>query len=203
MTLSLPLIAKTGFAFSNPYILISVIIIGLLNRQEKIYGRVLFLLLFTIIYNLYLKSLWQHPLPPPLEGWAFPSGHMHSAVVFWGWLAIEYRRLWFSAIVGLILCLVAYGLLYSGYHYPIDIVGSLAVGALSLFIYYFVNRLPFFKESPYQVGVLLTLLGFGIMMLIPPEGKKLILWQAWGTLAFISLGWLIPQRVKTLKKSFS
>ncbi|HRE32849.1 MAG TPA: phosphatase PAP2 family protein, partial [Candidatus Berkiella sp.] len=94
--------------------------------------------------NVYLKSIWQMPLPAPMEGWAFPSGHMHSAVVFWGALAIEFRRFWFSALIVFMLCLAGYGLVYHGYHYPIDIVGAVGFGSLSLFIYGYLRQKALF-----------------------------------------------------------
>lgn len=185
----LELIAKTGLFFSQPIVLASVVLVGFLNRHEAIFGRTLLILLFTMIYNVYLKSVWQIPLPPPLEGWAFPSGHMHSAVVFWGALAIEFRRFWFSALVTFILCLSGYGLIYHGYHYPIDIVGALAFGSLTLIVYRYLQQRPLFKEKSYRLGILLILLAMIFILLTPPLARKLHLWQAFGALIGFTLGW--------------
>ncbi len=193
----LELIAKTGLLFSQPIVLASVVLVGFLNRNEAIFGRTLLLLLFTMVYNVLLKSIWQYPLPPPLEGWAFPSGHMHSAVVFWGALAIEFRRTWFSALVVLILCLTGYGLLYHGYHYPIDIMGAVGFGSLSLFIFSFCKIHPLFKEKPYLLGVYLSLLAMFCMLKMPPSSlQKLHIWQAFGALIGFTAGWAVLIQVQ-------
>jgi hypothetical protein len=188
----LELIAKTGIFFSQPIVLASVVLVGFLNRNEAIFGRTLLLLLFTMVYNVLLKSIWQIPLPPPLEGWAFPSGHMHSAVVFWGALAIEFRRFWFSALVVFTLCLTGYGLIYHGYHYPIDIIGSVGFGSLSLLIYNFCKQRPYFTEKPYRLGVELTSLAILCMIFMPSESlQKWHIWQALGALMGFTFGWFL------------
>src|SRR5262249_47331907 len=128
-------IARIGLLFCNPSILASIITIGFLTQNERVFARTLFLLTFTLISNFYLKSLWQVPLIAHMDGWAFPSGHMSIAVVFWGYLACIYRNFIFSALVGFMLCLAGYGLVYQGYHYPIDILGSVIFGAISITIY--------------------------------------------------------------------
>ncbi|MBS0289154.1 MAG: phosphatase PAP2 family protein [Proteobacteria bacterium] len=184
----LEIIAKTGLFFSQSYVMASIIIVGFI-RKEAIFGRTLFLLAFTLMYNVFLKSIWQAPLPPPLEGWAFPSGHMHCAVVFWGWLAYEFHKVWFYEIAIFILCLVGYGLLYHGFHYPVDILGAFAFGTLSIAIYALLQRLAYFKEKPYRLGFLLAFFGLTLLLLLPPEGRKPHMWWAYGTLIGFTLGW--------------
>jgi hypothetical protein len=197
----LELIADIGLFFAQPFVMASILIVGFLFRNENMFGRTLFLLLFTMIYNVYLKSIWQMPLPPPLEGFAFPSGHMHSAVVFWGWLAVEYRKIWFSEIIFLLLCFSGYGIVYHGYHYPIDILGAVGFGILSMILYSLLQRLSYFKEKPYRNGFLLSLLGLCILFLLPAEGRKPHVWQALGVLFGFSIGWWLRQRY--LLPSFS
>jgi len=188
----LELIAKTGLFFSQPIVLACVVLVGFLNRNEAIFGRTLFLLLFTMVYNVFLKSIWQVPLPPPLEGWAFPSGHMHSAVVFWGALAIEFRRFEFSALVVFTLCLTGYGLIYHGYHYPIDILGAVGFGSFSLFLYNIFKQQPYFKEKPYRLGTQLSFLAIVCMQFMPPESlQKWHIWQALGALIGFTIGWAL------------
>lgn len=194
----LELIAKFGLFFGQPTVIVCIIVVGFLLGREAVFGRALFLLLFTMIYNVYLKSIWQMPLPPPLEGWAFPSGHMHSAVVFWGWLAIEYRKIWYAELTFFLLCLIGYGIVYHGYHYPIDILGAVAFGSISLVLYSLLQRLPYFKQKPYRLGFFLTILGLIITGLLPPEGRKPHMFQALGALIGFSAGWYLSQKSKSL-----
>ncbi len=168
----LDFIAKFGLSFCHTPIVASLIIIGLISKKREIFARAAYLLLFTMIYNAYLKSIWQAPLPPPMEGWAFPSGHMHSAMVFWGWLAIEFRKVWFYEIVFFILTLVGYGLIQQGYHYPVDVLASVGFGSLSLTLYALINRLKFFKGHLERLGGLMVLLSGIIILLMIPEARK-------------------------------
>jgi len=138
-------IAKTGLFFNSATLYFCVFMVGYLFLDKVIYSRALCLLLFTVIYNVYLKQLFQMPLPAYMhEGFAFPSGHMHSAFVFWGYLATQYRSIMVKAMLGAMIIIGGYGLVYSGYHYPQDILGAWGFGALSIFIYRYLPQQPGF-----------------------------------------------------------
>lgn len=200
----LELIAKFGLLFSNPSVYAVIILIGFIYKNENIFGRTLFILLFTMIYNVWLKSIWQIPLPEHLNGWAFPSGHMHAATVFWGWLAIEYRRVWFSCFVAFILPLAAFGMIYHNYHNLTDILGAVGFGSVSILLYWLINKKPYFSQKPYRLGYLLIALS-SIIMLIPTYSLLPHVWQAWGVLVGFTLGWHLlslksPTTLSTLQK---
>jgi membrane-associated phospholipid phosphatase len=162
-------IAKLGISLDSPYLYAVVILLGLMfSKNKAMFGRTLLLVTFTMIYNLGLKSIWKIPLPEPLTGWAFPSGHMHAAVVFYGWLAIEMHKTWFTEIALFILCIIAYGLLYCGYHWPIDILGSIIFGSFTLFTFWLINRQSYFQQKPYRVGYILSALAIIIYALVYP-----------------------------------
>ncbi|WP_041472092.1 phosphatase PAP2 family protein [Rickettsia slovaca] len=69
-----------------------------------------------------LKYTFEIPLNPALniKGFAFPSGHMSSGVVFYGWFFanIIYSLLRIIIIV-VILTGMGFSLIYKGYHYPL------------------------------------------------------------------------------------
>jgi uncharacterized membrane protein YuzA (DUF378 family) len=118
------------------------------------------------------------PLPPPLEGWGFPSGHMHTAFVFWGWLAYEYHKVWYYEVTFFLLCMIGYGILYHGYHYPIDILGAVGFGSISIFLYALLQRLSYFREKFYRIGYLLIGLSTVIIFLLGLDFIKPHQWQA-------------------------
>jgi hypothetical protein len=182
-------IAKAGCFLDSTVLYTIIILFGLIFTPYKAaFTRTVLLLSFTIIYNLGLKSIWQIPLLPPLEGWAFPSGHMHAAVVFWGWLAIEVHRAWFTKIVLLFLCIISYGLIYYFYHYPIDVVGAAAFGSFSLFLFWILNRLPYFHHKAYRLGYLLSPVAITIFIAVHPYfGHKVFLWIILSTLILTTL----------------
>lgn len=100
--------------------------------------------LFTMWLNDGLKALVDLPRPagPELrvlgretaEGGGFPSGHAQGPVVTWLLLAWIVRRRWFTgAALGLVL-LIGFSRLYLGLHWPIDVLGGWAIGALLVWI---------------------------------------------------------------------
>lgn len=78
--------------------------------------------------------LWPWPLEP--QGAAWPSGHALSTATFFPLLAWEAARrwpghavaAWSSAIV--LVAWVGFGRLYLGVHWPTDVVGGWAIGAV-------------------------------------------------------------------------
>lgn len=192
----LELITQFGLQLCSVEVYLPIIILGFLYLDEKKYGWALFLVLFTMIYNYYLKFLWQMPLPPPMEGWGFPSGHMHAAVVFWGWLACAYHKKWFSMLVVGILALVGYSIVHHGYHYPIDILAAIAFGTVTLIVANYLQTRAWFKENPHHLGIILSLVGVMLLWLLPPESLKPHLWQAIGGLIGFSAGWILLQTQK-------
>jgi hypothetical protein len=199
----LDMIADIGLRFAQPFVWVTVAVIGFCLINPKIFGKALLLVLFTMVYNTYLKSIWQVPLPAPLEGWAFPSGHMHSALVFWGWIAIEYRKTWLSAIVILMMMSLGFGLIHAGHHYPNDVLGAVGFGALSLLIYGLLQFIPPLREKPYRLGMLLIPLSIVCLFLMPEEARKPHVWQGLGGLVGFTLGWMcLASRKGAVKPSF-
>lgn len=90
-----------------------------------------------------LKLKYARPRPavfPPLvveQSYSFPSGHTLTAVTFYGLLAIllwqRGHRFW-GIIAGLWVLLVAFSRVYLGAHYPSDVLASLALGGIMLFL---------------------------------------------------------------------
>lgn len=90
-----------------------------------------------------LKLLFARPRPhvfPPfvsLNTYSFPSGHALTAVALYGLLAIllwRRRHRWWALVSGLWVFLVGFSRVYLGVHYPSDVLGSLTLGTLWLFI---------------------------------------------------------------------
>lgn len=137
-------IANFFLLFSHPIFLIPIIIIGIYRYNRNIFIHTAFLLLISIIINKILKSWFAIPLSSVLnkEGYAFPSGHMQAAFIFYGWLFINIRNGLLRFIFITILCGIGFGLIHYGYHNYFDIIGAIGVGTIIQLIYYFC----FFKK---------------------------------------------------------
>jgi len=99
--------------------------------------RFLLPLLFSGYLNTAFKDLFHTARPaaeqvwlatPPDGSYAFPSGHTQNAAVLWSYLAGHYRR-WPLIVAAVVLIpLVALSRLYLGAHWPVDVLGGIAIG---------------------------------------------------------------------------
>lgn len=96
------------------------------------------------------------------EGFSFPSGHTQDAIVFWGYLAIAFRKRWLTVLVPLVVLLMAFSRLYLGLHWLLDILGGMALGLLILWFGYVILRL--LAGMPVQARFPATL----VLGLLPP-----------------------------------
>lgn len=182
------MIAQIGLAFSQPITYAIVGILGILFYKPKWFAHAALLLFFTMVYNAYLKSVFQIPLPIYMEGWAFPSGHMHSAFVFWGALALQARNLIIWALTLFMLLICGYGLIYEGFHTPVDILGAYGFGTLTLLAYFCLMKIKFFNEKIYRIGLITTPLTLLLFFFIPGANTKTHVLFALGGSISLTLG---------------
>jgi undecaprenyl-diphosphatase len=163
---SLDSIAKFFLIFGQEFVLVPLVIIGFLVLNKKTYGNALFLLLFTMIFNPFLKSIFQIPLAEHLNkpGYAFPSGHMQTAIVFYGWLLIAHKNTLVRSIVSIILVGIGCALIQLKYHNLYDVLGAVLFGILTLFIYAIVLQIKLFMEKPFLLGYILIALSIGLLL---------------------------------------
>ncbi len=109
-------------------------------------------------------------------GGAFPSGHAQGAMIFWGLLAIYSRRTWLTLISVLLIALIALSRIYLGVHFPIDIVGGLAIGIIIIILGLLLSNV---LNNINWNSAVLVLLGIGLplalhMFLPTPDSATLL-----------------------------
>lgn len=106
--------------------------------------RVAFAFLLSAYVNTCLKDLFTQPRPFVLDptvklheasGYGLPSGHSQSAVVVWGVIAAGFRKTWLWVTAILLMALIGFSRVYLGVHFPSDVLGGWAVGAVFLGAY--------------------------------------------------------------------
>jgi len=107
-------------------------------------ARLAFAFLLSTYVNTGIKGLFAHPRPFELdpavqlhdaEGYGLPSGHSQSAVVVWGVIAAGFRKTWLWVAAILLMVLIGFSRVYLGVHFPTDVLGGWAVGAVFLAVY--------------------------------------------------------------------
>jgi len=111
----------------------------------KLGARIFVALVLSIYLNSLIKDVAALPRPfvytddvtnlrTPSES-SFPSGHAQQAAVFWGLLALHFRKRWFSALAVAIVFLVGFSRVYLGVHFPSDVVVGWTLGGLIVWGY--------------------------------------------------------------------
>lgn len=68
-------------------------------------------------------------------GGGFPSGHTQNTLVVWGFMAWQFRKKWLWVVAVLMIALVPLSRIYLTMHFPHDILGGYALGAILLFLF--------------------------------------------------------------------
>lgn len=134
--------AATDLGYHPFYYLTIAPLFWVVDRRR---ACVLFLLVLASGYVNTFAKLWVHaPRPDPdfarvldfrpyrSGSNAFPSGHAQNAVVFWGYLAWWISRRWFTGLALFLVVMISFSRLYLAVHFPIDIIGGLALGIVIL-----------------------------------------------------------------------
>ncbi len=100
------------------------------------------------------------------EGHSFPSGHTQGAATLFISLAMVFKNKTFTIVAITLAILVAVSRMYLGVHWPIDVIGGLALACLVIFILY--NYLHKLYEKPRKFYRFITfvLLIFAIIILV-------------------------------------
>lgn len=117
--------------------------------------RLFVILLFSTYLNSVLKELVGSPRPfqahPELiwprsteTAWdtpAFPSNHAQGSTIFWGYLCITLQKRWLYVLAPIAVLTISLSRLYLGLHWPVDVVGGIALGLILLGFSYLLLRL--------------------------------------------------------------
>ncbi len=105
----------------------------------KLGARIFVALVLSVYLNSLIKDVAALPRPfvytddvPNLRTpneYSFPSGHAQQAAMFWGLLALHFRKRWFSALAAAIVFLIGFSRVYLGVHFPSDVVVGWTLGA--------------------------------------------------------------------------
>ncbi len=136
-----------------------------------------FAVFFTLsaYINSGVKHLFATERPPQelrlvtQEGYSFPSGHAQGSTAFWGFLALKIKKPWAYWFAAVMVALISISRIYLGVHWPIDIVGGLAIGLILLFVYSRAAGTSY-KNIPLQTMVLGAILLAAILYLVHPAG---------------------------------
>jgi len=116
-------IAKFFLKFSHDIIIIPVLVLGYIWFNRKIFYHAICITLLSMIYARALKNYFQ--IYSIEYGLVFPSGHTLVSTVLYGWIALQYKRIFLWLLALLIIVMLSYSFTYFGYHNIYHIAGGI------------------------------------------------------------------------------
>lgn len=127
---------------------LSILCVGIVFLQRERYFRLALLLISVCLWNALLKQWFHVPLFPHLgEGYAFPSGHMHTAALFYGYWLLPLKKPWASLVCTFLLTGEAMTLIGCHFHNSFDIFGACGFAAMELWLIFHYEQRPFFERK--------------------------------------------------------
>ncbi|MBR3928610.1 MAG: phosphatase PAP2 family protein [Clostridia bacterium] len=210
------LMSAITFAGSELF-LIGVVCILYWCVSRKTGDRMLLTLFSGIVVNQYLKVIFCVPrpwvrservkvVPSAIEdatGYSFPSGHTANAVSTFGGVSRIDKFKKYSWIFWLIAILIGFSRMYLGVHTPQDVLVSLALGAVLVFVMEKLNHA--LQKNPaldIPISIVSIFLGAGLCLFAylrpyPDEnGLKISMdtFKLAGASVGIMIGWVLERR---------
>jgi membrane-associated phospholipid phosphatase/putative flippase GtrA len=201
--LDLPFLVLTSLGGEPSFLALIPLIYWCVDRRTGARLSILFLLSGYV--NAAAKVLASQPRPfdfspqvrklAEARGGGFPSGHTQNSVVFWGYLASQYRRpgVWVVAVIFMVL--VPLSRMYLGVHFPTDLLGGYLLGAFLLLLYIrlepVVETWLTGRGTAFHMGLAVALPV--LLALVYPGGEKHGI-KACGVLMGMSAGFVLERR---------
>lgn len=186
----LPMLTKYTLMLTQDFFIIPFVLVGFYFINRRFFSEALMLVMVAAAINTYLKFTFKIDLPPGINAhtYAFPSGHMTSTIVLWGWLAMRLNKKWMNALSFALIAAIGFSLVYKGYHNWVDIAGSAITGILIIFLGT-VTLASAKDEYLPLVGVGLGIISIALIKFLPKTQAHL--WMGPGVIFATSLAvWL-------------
>jgi len=169
------MLAVTTLGEETAFLVIALIVFWCVDKRRGYY--VLSVGFLGTVVNQFLKLLFRIPRPWILDenftileqareaagGYSFPSGHTQNAVGVLGALAFSARRKWVAAVCLVLAALVGFSRMYIGVHTPADVLTSVGIGSLLIFL---LRPVTIGKQDRFLPAVLGLLAAFSMGLLI-------------------------------------
>jgi membrane-associated phospholipid phosphatase len=201
--LDIPFKVLTFLGDKEFYMLLMPMMYWCINRRV---GASLFvLLLFSAYLNEIAKLLVDQPRPfnydPRVikfvheDSGGLPSGHTQSAVVVWGYLAWRFKIMPLWLLAGFLVLAIPLSRIYLGAHFPTDLLGGYAIGAVVLFVFFRLDTRIWNwctnKGIWLQLGVSMGL-PVVLLLFVPPGNRGLL--TAVGAFMGLTTGIVLERR---------
>jgi undecaprenyl-diphosphatase len=118
-------------------VFLPTVVLGMIFYRQRLYGRMACSLFFAMVINTLLKRFFKVPLFPHLGvGYAFPSGHMHSTAMFFGYALYKANSVRMKMLMALIMLGEGFALIHLNFHDLPDVLAALGFATLEILCYH-------------------------------------------------------------------
>jgi undecaprenyl-diphosphatase len=122
-------------------VIILVVVGGMLFHKRNYYETATCFVCFVMIFNQLLKDIFKVPLLAHLgSGYAFPSGHMHAATIFYGYILFRTGNIVVKIALLVLLGLIGFALVHLRFHDWFDVLGAVAFAVTEIGGYAFLRK---------------------------------------------------------------
>ena len=165
--------------FGEETLLVFLIVTLWFAFDKKFAQKLLFVTMASMSVNGVIKNIAQVPRPfasgevtcvrpETATGYSFPSGHTQNFTTWTSLTAMQLKKKWFTALVTILILLVAFSRVFLGAHYPSDVVVSVVIGTAFGTIGSIVYDKTENKQKLY-IGMTLILTPFAVLFMFDAE----------------------------------
>ncbi|MDR0968193.1 MAG: phosphatase PAP2 family protein [Holosporaceae bacterium] len=133
--------------FGQVSFIVPIIVLGILFGKREDVEKAACFLAFAIIFNNLLKNIFHIPLPPHIAAaspfgarYAFPSGHTHMEVIFYGYFLYKAKDYKVKAALAALLICCASSMVHFGFHEWSAIFAGAACAIIEIAAYILVEK---------------------------------------------------------------
>lgn len=164
--------------------------------DSKLAQKVFFVTICSTGLNGIVKNIAQVPRPfdkgiTPVRhetatGFSFPSGHTQNFSTWSSLFAIKFKKNWLTALVAVLIALVAFSRLYLGVHYPSDVIVGVSLGVGMAFLgNYLFDRVK--DKKKLYLSVLAIFIPFVVAFLIIANERFADFFKVFGMMGGLTL----------------
>lgn len=156
-------LARFCLKFGHITFILPIVMICMIFHKRDIYAKAACFLLWVMIFNTLLKQLFKVPLFPNLgSGYAFPSGHMHAASIFYGYILYKTDNKIIKLLLAILLSCLGVSLIYCNFHDWFDVLGAVGFAVTEILIYHVIS----INFGDRIVGIISIISAISIMLIL-------------------------------------